>query len=160
MIVNNRVTPKAAEVGCWTSKSDLCSTISVTQTISVTIMNWVTPKAGAKHNLLLNKLASGLLNKSTCLTVTLGAVNFHNNNCHELGHTVVLLRYHLNVQESHLWHFIVAKYLIQVKWPKFSLTWLKWVFWKFQLLSEKEKNWMRMTIKISEGWYWNQWPVL
>jgi len=78
-------------------------------------MSWVTPKAGAKHNLLLSKRALGLFNKSTCLTVTLGAVNFHNNNCHELGHTVVLLKSHLNVQESHLKHFIVAKYLIQVK---------------------------------------------
>ncbi len=32
---------------------------SVTKIISASIMNLVTPKAGAKHELLFNKLASG-----------------------------------------------------------------------------------------------------
>ena len=46
--------------------------------ISVTIKNLVTPKAGAKRELLYNKLASevGLLNKSSCLAPTLGVNKF------------------------------------------------------------------------------------
>jgi hypothetical protein len=40
--------------------ADLSSKQSVTKIISVTIMNWVTPKAGAKHELLFNKPASRL----------------------------------------------------------------------------------------------------
>ncbi len=42
---------------------------SVTKIMSVTIINLVTPEAGAKHEFLLNELASeaGLLNKCLCL---------------------------------------------------------------------------------------------
>ncbi len=41
-------------------------------------MNLVTPKAGAKHELLFNKPASeaGLLNKSSCLARALGETKF------------------------------------------------------------------------------------
>ncbi len=46
--------------------------------ISDTIKNLVTPKAGAKRELLYNKLASevGLLNKSSHLAPTLGVAKF------------------------------------------------------------------------------------
>ncbi len=40
--------------------------------IAITVLNSVTPKAGAKHNLLFNKLASGLLNTISCLAPALG----------------------------------------------------------------------------------------
>ncbi len=43
------------------SKSDLCSTTKCDQNhISFTIINLVTPKAGAKHELLFNKPALGV----------------------------------------------------------------------------------------------------
>jgi len=50
----------------------------VTKVIPLTIMNLVTPKAGAKHEVLFNKLASeaGLLNKSSCLAPASGATEF------------------------------------------------------------------------------------
>ncbi len=47
---------------------------SVTKIIPVTIVNLVTPKAGAKHELFLNKPTSGLFNKSSSLAATLGVI--------------------------------------------------------------------------------------
>ncbi len=44
---------------CRTFKSDLSSTTKCNQNHIFEIMNWVTPKAGAKGELLLNKPASG-----------------------------------------------------------------------------------------------------
>jgi hypothetical protein len=53
--------PQASEIGLLNMfTSDLSSTQSVTKIISVTAMNLVAPKAGAKGELLFNKLASGL----------------------------------------------------------------------------------------------------
>jgi len=51
---------------------------SVTKIIHVTIMNLVTPKAQAKHDHLFIKPASEarLLNKSSCLTPSLGVTKF------------------------------------------------------------------------------------
>jgi hypothetical protein len=50
----------------------------VIKIISVTIMNLVTPKTGAKHELLFNELATvaGSLNKSLRLAATLGVTKF------------------------------------------------------------------------------------
>jgi hypothetical protein len=41
-------------------------------------MNYVTPKAATKHDVLYNKLSSdvGLLNKSSCLAALLGVTTF------------------------------------------------------------------------------------
>jgi hypothetical protein len=47
---------------------------SVTKLIPVTMVTLVTPKAGAKHELLFNKPTSGLLNKSSKLGATLGVI--------------------------------------------------------------------------------------
>jgi hypothetical protein len=46
----------------------------------LTIMNLVTPKVGAKHELLINKPASeaGMLTKSSCLGRALGVTKFIN----------------------------------------------------------------------------------
>ncbi len=50
----------------------------MTKIILVTIMNLVTTKAGAKHELLFNRTASetGLLNKSSHLAPALGVTKF------------------------------------------------------------------------------------
>jgi hypothetical protein len=52
----------------------------VTKIIFVTIINLVTPKAGAKQALLFNELASeaGLLNKGSCLARALSVTKFIN----------------------------------------------------------------------------------
>ncbi len=50
------------------SKSDLSSTKSVTKIIYLTIMNLVTPKAGAKHEVLFNELASAKASGGSFLT--------------------------------------------------------------------------------------------
>ncbi len=50
----------APEVGLLDIKSDLRSTTKCDQIISVGIVNLVTPKAGAEHELLFSKLASAL----------------------------------------------------------------------------------------------------
>jgi hypothetical protein len=44
------------------------------------VINLITPKVGAEHELLLNKLASvqGLLNKSSCLASALGVTKITN----------------------------------------------------------------------------------
>jgi hypothetical protein len=46
--------------------------------MSVIFMNFVTPKAGAEHELLFSKPASetSLLNKSSCLAPALGVTKF------------------------------------------------------------------------------------
>jgi hypothetical protein len=46
--------------------------------MSLANVNLVTPKAGAKYELLFSKLASeaGLLNKSSCLAPALGVTKF------------------------------------------------------------------------------------
>jgi hypothetical protein len=51
-----------------------CILQSVTRRIALIDMNLVTPKAGAKHELLFNKPVSwaGLLHKSSCLAAALG----------------------------------------------------------------------------------------
>jgi hypothetical protein len=51
---------------------------SVTKIISPTIMNLITPKVGAKHELLFNEPASeiGLSNKSSYLTQALDVAKF------------------------------------------------------------------------------------
>ncbi len=47
-------------------------------------MNLVTPKAGAKHEVLFNETASGLLKKSSCLAATLGVTKFITNIAYNL----------------------------------------------------------------------------
>jgi hypothetical protein len=67
-------------------------------------MNLVTPKAGAKHKLLFNKLASeaGLLSKCSCLARALGMTMFTNvRDINFLSHFVVPLKSDLNVQQTH-----------------------------------------------------------
>jgi hypothetical protein len=50
---------------------------SLTKTISMSVVNFITPKAGTKCELLFNKLASaGLSNKSSCLAPALGFTKF------------------------------------------------------------------------------------
>jgi hypothetical protein len=58
----------------------------------MTVINLVTPKVGAKHELLFNKpvTEAGLLSKSSCLAAALG-VTKNNSHIYESGHT--LLRY-------------------------------------------------------------------
>jgi hypothetical protein len=52
----------------------------VTKIIALKIKNLVTPKVGAKHELLFNKLSlaleGSLLNKSSCLGPALGCIKF------------------------------------------------------------------------------------
>ncbi len=56
----------------------------MTKIISLTFVNLVTPKAGAKHDLLFKKRSlrlvfgtgASLLNKSSCLTPALGVAKF------------------------------------------------------------------------------------
>ncbi len=50
----------------------------MTKYIAMTVVNLVTPKAAAKHELLFNKLVSevGLLNKSSHFAPTLGVTKF------------------------------------------------------------------------------------
>jgi hypothetical protein len=55
----------------------------VANIISVTIMTLVTPKAGAKHKLLFNKLASGSCNLAVMYN------HFHKNHNYDLGHTLL-----------------------------------------------------------------------
>ncbi len=51
---------------------------SVNIIIPLVFVNLATPKAGAKHELLFNKLKpeAGLLNKKSCLAAALGATEF------------------------------------------------------------------------------------
>jgi hypothetical protein len=49
---------------------------SVNKIISLTILDLVTPKAGAKQELLFNKQASGLLRKNSSLARDLGVTKF------------------------------------------------------------------------------------
>jgi hypothetical protein len=58
---------------------------SVTKSISVTIVNLVTPKAGAKHELLLKEPASGWFVEHLSSTTKYGQI--HSNYCCTLGHT-------------------------------------------------------------------------
>jgi hypothetical protein len=51
---------------CWTPKSDVVAQQSVTKIINLAIVNFVTPKAGDKHELLFNKLASGAAFTTLC----------------------------------------------------------------------------------------------
>ncbi len=68
---------------------------SVTKIISLTFVNLVTPKAGAKQELLLNRPEAGLLNKSSHLAPALGSSSsfrcdqIHNCYRYELGHTLL-----------------------------------------------------------------------
>jgi hypothetical protein len=50
----------------------------VTRITTMAVMNSVTPKAAAKHDLLFKESASesGLLNKSSCLAAALGVTKF------------------------------------------------------------------------------------
>jgi hypothetical protein len=48
----------------------------VTKLITLIFINLVTPKARAKHELLFNEPASGLLNKRSCLAPALGVTKF------------------------------------------------------------------------------------
>jgi hypothetical protein len=50
----------------------------VTKYIAIIVINYVASKAGAKRELLFNKLASeaGFLNKSSCFAAALGVTKF------------------------------------------------------------------------------------
>jgi len=71
----------------------LQSDLDVQQThlISLTIMNLVTPKVGAEHKLLFNKLASeaGLLNKRLMLSSSFRCDQIHKYEKYDFGHTLL-----------------------------------------------------------------------
>jgi hypothetical protein len=71
---------------------------SVTKIISLAFLNLVTPKAGAKHELLFNKPETGLLNKGSCLARTLGMTKIINI----IDIILVTLKSDLDVQHTHL----------------------------------------------------------
>ncbi len=75
---------------------------NVTKIISVTNKSLVTPKAGAKRELLFNEPTSGLLNKCSCLAWVLSMNKFYKNKRVDFGHTVVLLTSNLDVQRTHI----------------------------------------------------------
>ena len=61
---------------------------SVTKIISVTIVNLVTPKAGAKHELLLNEPASGWFVEHLSYSIVVRQCHqIHCIYCYEFGHT-------------------------------------------------------------------------
>jgi hypothetical protein len=74
----------------------------VTKIIFLTIINLVTPKAGARHELLFNKPASGLLNESSFLAPAFGVTKFILITDMIFSHFVVLLKSDLGVQQTHL----------------------------------------------------------
>ncbi len=91
----------------------------MTQIISVTNKNLVTPKAGTKWELLLNEPAStfyacvwpepGLLKKGSCLARVLGVTKFTNDRDMIWSHFVVPLESDLDIQQTHLWAQFVER---------------------------------------------------
>ncbi len=61
----------------------------MTKIMSLTIVNYVTGRAGAQHELLTNKLASevSLLNIQPDLSNTIKCEQTHSIGCYEFGHT-------------------------------------------------------------------------
>jgi hypothetical protein len=88
-------------------------------------MNLVTPKAGAKHELLLNKpaSASGLRGRfdeqKLVLSCSFRCDPFHNNLPRFLSHFVVLLKSDLDVQQTYLCN-LTKSHITAIKcgsWP-------------------------------------------
>ncbi len=60
-------------------------------------VNFATPKAASKHELLFNKLASGSSNKSSFLVATLGVTKFVHDLAIHFVHFVLLMKPELDV---------------------------------------------------------------
>ncbi len=72
----------------------------MTKITAVTIMNLVRSKAGGKCELLVSKVATGLLNKCLCQALALGVTKFINAGY--ITHFVTLLKSDLDVQQTPL----------------------------------------------------------
>ncbi len=76
---------------------------------------------------------AGLLNQSSRLAPALGVTKCHNCHIYDFGHSVVLLKSHLDVQQTHLWSclklqlsasFFVQQTYLMLKWNWERHAWL------------------------------------
>ncbi len=81
---------------CWTTKSDLSSTIKCDQFITITTMNLVTPKAAVKYEHLFNKRAFSIkhytgqfVEQTLVLSCCFRCDQIHSSDIYESGHTLL-----------------------------------------------------------------------